>query len=510
MRVIIDLVTYQTTVTPSPARVKRGDDLLVEVQFRRDGQPTLLPDGSTLEFAAKLAGQPGSGFVIHEDTFTSPLSPTGFYTLYASANTQQLINAFGISESNVNGTKTTVALEAEVCWVAGGHPQSSQTIKITAENDINRGDEGDPTDADPEYPPANTVQLKAEKNAGNGYCGLDANAKIPEARLKAIPMANFLRNVTSMVAFKALPTVGFAGHEVVSFDDSDGSGALATYVFDITSGETTGSGDYPTWVRANDYDADDNPGAWRLLHYTYFPNGAGDAGDTYFDGAIYAPRGLLLNGSTLFLIGGAIGQTGVASLTTAGIGPSLRRLRFIGTSACVATFSAIVADGIDDQTKFHVGSEVFVLNQGTAILTVKASDASTLAILQPGDAVLAIATAAAVTWKIIPLVIARRDGGTAHNATTTGATNVDARTGANFQNTLTGNSTLTPTNMVDGQRISLLVKQDGTGGRTLAWSGVTWPGGVTPSQTSTASKADLYQLEQINGTIYGRQVATNL
>ena len=119
------------------------------------------------------------------------------------------------------------------------------------------------------------------------------------------------------------------------------------------------------------------------------------------------------------------------------------------------------------------------------------------------------ATAAAVGWKIIPIVVARRDGGTALNATTSGATNIDARTGAAFQCTLTGGATLTPTNVADGQRVTVLVKQDGTGGRTLAWSGVTWPGGVTPSQTSTANKADLYELVSINGTIYGRQVATN-
>ena len=63
------------TVSPSPARLKRGDDLSLEIQFRRNGQPELLPDGSTIEFSAKKAGQPGTSFVMHGDTFAAPNAP---------------------------------------------------------------------------------------------------------------------------------------------------------------------------------------------------------------------------------------------------------------------------------------------------------------------------------------------------------------------------------------------------------------------------------------------------
>jgi len=59
--------------------------------------------------------------------------------------------------------------------------------------------------------------------------------------------------------------------------------------------------------------------------------------------------------------------------------------------------------------------------------------------------------------------------------------------------TLAGNRTLSnPTNQVDGAIYILIVKQDATGGRTLAFSSnYKFAGGSAPSLTTTASKADV-------------------
>jgi len=59
--------------------------------------------------------------------------------------------------------------------------------------------------------------------------------------------------------------------------------------------------------------------------------------------------------------------------------------------------------------------------------------------------------------------------------------------------TLAGNRTLSnPTNQVDGAVYILIVKQDATGGRTLAFSSnYKFAGGSAPSLTTTASKADV-------------------
>lgn len=59
--------------------------------------------------------------------------------------------------------------------------------------------------------------------------------------------------------------------------------------------------------------------------------------------------------------------------------------------------------------------------------------------------------------------------------------------------TLTGNCTFTFPATTAGRSFILLLKQDGTGGRTATWPAtVKWPGGTAPTITSTASKADKF------------------
>ena len=68
----------------------------------------------------------------------------------------------------------------------------------------------------------------------------------------------------------------------------------------------------------------------------------------------------------------------------------------------------------------------------------------------------------------------------------------DFAAGLNLTVTLGGNRTLAnPANLKAGQSGVILLKQDGTGGRTLAF-GSYWkfPGGSAPSLTTTASKTD--------------------
>lgn len=69
---------------------------------------------------------------------------------------------------------------------------------------------------------------------------------------------------------------------------------------------------------------------------------------------------------------------------------------------------------------------------------------------------------------------------------------VDMSTGINFTVTLGGNRTLgAPTNTKNGQSGVILVKQDGTGSRTLAYNSVwKWAGGTAPTLTTTASRTD--------------------
>jgi len=70
--------------------------------------------------------------------------------------------------------------------------------------------------------------------------------------------------------------------------------------------------------------------------------------------------------------------------------------------------------------------------------------------------------------------------------------------------TLTGNCTFTFPTATTGQSFILLLKQDGTGGRTVTWpSSVEWPGATAPTITSTASKMDKFVFTAADSNWYG-------
>lgn len=59
--------------------------------------------------------------------------------------------------------------------------------------------------------------------------------------------------------------------------------------------------------------------------------------------------------------------------------------------------------------------------------------------------------------------------------------------------TLTGNCTFTFPTATAGRSFFLLLKQDGTGGRTVTWpAAVKWPASTAPTITSTASRTDKF------------------
>lgn len=71
---------------------------------------------------------------------------------------------------------------------------------------------------------------------------------------------------------------------------------------------------------------------------------------------------------------------------------------------------------------------------------------------------------------------------------------VDLSTGINFKLTLGGNRTIgAPTNTKEGQSGILLIKQDNTGSRTLAWNSVyKFGSGTIPTLTTTANATDKF------------------
>ncbi len=66
--------------------------------------------------------------------------------------------------------------------------------------------------------------------------------------------------------------------------------------------------------------------------------------------------------------------------------------------------------------------------------------------------------------------------------------------------TLTANCTITLPTAVAGQSLTILLRQDGTGSRTVTWTSALWSGGTAPTLTTTASALDILVFICIDGT----------
>lgn len=98
----------------------------------------------------------------------------------------------------------------------------------------------------------------------------------------------------------------------------------------------------------------------------------------------------------------------------------------------------------------------------------------------------------------------------ATRATQTGAGGTVSFSAANHvRHTMTGNGTLTLSGGVAGGVYTLEVLQDGTGGRTVTWSGAVWPANSTPVVTSTANRKDVYTFFFDGSSYLGVQFGAN-
>ena len=98
---------------------------------------------------------------------------------------------------------------------------------------------------------------------------------------------------------------------------------------------------------------------------------------------------------------------------------------------------------------------------------------------------------------------------TAYTANTSTAITVSLSNGTVQILTLTGNCTLTMPTAGAGKSFIILLRQDGTGGRSITWTTVNWAGGTAPTITSTASKQDIYSFFSDGTSWYGVTVGQN-
>jgi hypothetical protein len=98
---------------------------------------------------------------------------------------------------------------------------------------------------------------------------------------------------------------------------------------------------------------------------------------------------------------------------------------------------------------------------------------------------------------------------TPYSANSSTAITLDLANGTVQIITLTGNATITMPTATSGKSFILMLKQDGTGSRTVTWSTVKWAGGTAPTITSTASRQDILSFFADGTNWYGVVVAQN-
>lgn len=138
------LVTGPGTRAPlSTLNLKRGDNMIVRVQFLQGAQPVELAAEATGKLGIKANGDYDGDYLASAPSWTK--TGTGAHAIYSFAldlNTEPLATLLGVGVApDVERARVMFELE----FVSAGIRTSSQTIFANIFNDVNRGDEGTPS-----------------------------------------------------------------------------------------------------------------------------------------------------------------------------------------------------------------------------------------------------------------------------------------------------------------------------------------------------------------------------
>lgn len=166
-----------------------------------------------------------------------------------------------------------------------------------------------------------------------------------------------------------------------------------------------------------------------------------------------------------------------------------------------------------------VGTSVFKLTNPSAVRYLRLNADNTVTALSAGDFVTAIGAGTGDVTLTGTQTLTNKtiEAGTFTNgyteevnvANTSTAYTISLADGSFQVLTLTGSATITMPTATAGKSFILLLKQDGTGSRTVTWSTVKWPGGTAPTITSTASRQDIYSFFADGTNWYGTTVGQN-
>jgi hypothetical protein len=131
VRITVSLETHAVITQPSPARVKGGSFVPLEVSFTRGSQTVMLPEGSSIEFVLKPKNQFTGGTLVYHPDFS--VAAGALYVGIASFAAPALMAALGLSDDAPANDIAQVEGGAEVAWSIAGQRFRSATFSITVE-----------------------------------------------------------------------------------------------------------------------------------------------------------------------------------------------------------------------------------------------------------------------------------------------------------------------------------------------------------------------------------------
>ena len=202
----IDLETLQLIQGPglrsavSSLRFKRGDAARLRVVFLESGiTPVTIgnPSGLEIQIGIKPRNQFDHSYLAHSTDWSMPAEgdDTPTYECELSLNTQQLNTALNVG-SATDDELPEITLMGEITWREGnGEPTSTRTFLVVVENDVNRGTEGAPTDANPgnitltgTIAASNLSGTNTGDNSPNSTSATAAQGDLADSALQPVPV----------------------------------------------------------------------------------------------------------------------------------------------------------------------------------------------------------------------------------------------------------------------------------------------------------------------------------
>lgn len=208
-------------------------------------------------------------------------------------------------------------------------------------------------------------------------------------------------------------------------------------------------------------------------------------------------------GGIVSVSGSPITGSGTLALTVAGTSGGVP---YFSSGSAWASSAALTANAL--VIGGGAGAAPATTTTGTGILTFLGtpSSANLAAAVtdETGSGSLVFGTTPALTNPTVTNYVE-----TLYSANTSTAITVDLTNGTVQNLTLTGNATITMPTAVAGKSFIIILSQDGTGGRTVTWSTVSWPSGTAPTVTSTASKRDIFSFFSNGSSWFGSTLGQN-